>query len=218
MHGDQNDFCFTVLLAILTITAFEISCALLPATSENGSGVDPPEVITVWYCIIDNSTILRLDTGEQLDIIYTEDNTLVVTIDGSQTAIEVPRPHNEQVCSVNELPVDIVVTTPVYIYASVHNALILSITGYNIIIHLLYKKLRNPMGKLLMLYSISLAIYSGSFFMIVTFVYKFPISSNFNHLCHIVKLVCFLEQILDMRQLQLAYLHNQHISYDKVTE
>ena len=46
-----------LLLAILTITAFETSCALMPATSENGSGVDPAEVITVRYCIIDNSTI-----------------------------------------------------------------------------------------------------------------------------------------------------------------
>ena len=140
-----------LLLAILLITAFERSCALLPATSENGSGVDPPEVITVRYCIIDNSTILRLDTGEQLDIVYTEDNTPVVTTDGSQTAIEVPRPQNEQVCSVNELPVDIVITTLLNIFASVWNTVILSISGYNILIHLLYKKLRSPIGKLLML-------------------------------------------------------------------
>ena len=156
-----NEFCF--ILAILIITAFERSCALLPATSEDGSGVDPPEVITVRYCIIDNSTILKLDTGEQLDIIYTKDNTIVITTDGSQTAIEVPRLHNEQVCSVNELSVDIVVTIPVYIFLSIRLALLLSITGYNIVIHLLYKKLRNPMGKLLMLYSISLALTSGSF-------------------------------------------------------
>ena len=180
-----------LLLAILTITTFERSYALMPATSEDGSGVDPPEVITVRYCIIDNSTILRLDTGDQLDVIYTKDNTLVVTIDGSLTAIEVSRSHSEQVCSVNDLPVDIVVTTPLYIFVSMWNALILSITGYNIVIHLLYKKLRSPMGKLLMLYSISLALSSGVFFMIVTFVYKFPISSNFNHLCHLVKLVGF---------------------------
>ena len=48
-----------LLLAILIITAFERSCALMPATSENGRRVDPPEVITVRYCIIDNSTIFE---------------------------------------------------------------------------------------------------------------------------------------------------------------
>ena len=115
----------------------------------------------------------------------------MVTTDGSQTAIEVPRPQNEQVCGVNELPVDIVITTLLYIFASVWNAVILSITGYNILIHLLYKKLRSPIGKLLMLYSISLALTSGAFFMIITFVHKFPISSNFNYLCYIIKLVLF---------------------------
>ena len=78
-----------LLLAILTITAFQWSCALMPATSEDGSGVDDPDskVITLQYCIIDNSTILRLDTGDQLDIVYTEDSTLVVTMKDIQTTI-----------------------------------------------------------------------------------------------------------------------------------
>ena len=178
-----------LLLAILTITAFKWTCALMPATSEDGSGVDDPDskVITLQYCIIDNSTILRLDTGDQLDIVYTKDSTLVVTMKDSQTTIEVPRLYNEQVCSV--LPVDINISTPFYIYASVWTGLMLSLTGYNIVIHLLYKELRNPMGKLLTLYSIFLALSSGAFFMIMTFIYKFPVSNDFNHMCHFVKLV-----------------------------
>ena len=180
----------TLLLAILTIAAFQWSCALMPATSEDGSGVDDPnpKVITLRYCIIDNSTILRLDTGDQLDIVYTKDSTLVVTMKDSQTTIEVPRLYNEQVCSMDNLLVERNVPTLIYIYASVWNALMLSVTGYNIAIHLLYKKLRNPMGKLLTLYSIFLALNSVAFFMIVTFIYKFPVSNDFNHMCHIVKL------------------------------
>ena len=180
-----------LLLAILTITAFKWTCALMPATSEDGSGVDDPDskVITLQYCIIDNSTILRLDTGDQLDIVYTKDSTLVVTMKDSQTTIEVPRLYNEQVCSMDDLPVDINVSTPIYIYAAVWNALMLSVTGYNIAIHRLYKKLRDPTGQLLTLYSIFLALRSVAFFMIVTFIYKFPISSDFNYMCHIVKLV-----------------------------
>ena len=147
------------------------------------------KVITLQYCIIDNSTILRLDTGDQLDIVYTEYSTLVVTMKDSQTTIEVPRLYDEQICCINDLPVDIVVPTPIYIYLYVWLVLILTVTGYKIVIHLLYKKLNNPMGKLLMLYSIFLALFAVTFFMIVTFVYKVPISNDFNHMCYIVKLV-----------------------------
>ena len=56
------------------------------------------KVITLQYCIIDNSTILRLDTGDQLDIVYTEYSVLVVTMKDSQTTIEVPRLYDEQIC------------------------------------------------------------------------------------------------------------------------
>ena len=180
-----------LLLAILTITALQWSCALMPATSEDGSGVDDPgsKVITLQYCIIDNSTILRLDTGDQLDIVYTEDSALVVTMKDSQTTIEVPRLYDEQVCGINDSLVDIVVPILTYIYASVWNALMLSVTGCNIVIRLLYKKLHNPTGKLLMLYSTFLALRSVAFFMIVTFIYKFPISNDFKHMCHTIKLV-----------------------------
>ena len=174
-------------LAIMTTTILKWSCALIPTTSEDGSGVDSPEVTTLQYCIIDNSTILRLDTGEQLDIVYTKDSILVVTIDGCQTAVEVSRPYDELVCSMNDLPGDIGIPNSLYLTILVWTALVLAITGYNIVIHLLYKKLRNPMGKLLLLYSIFLAIVSIDHFLILTFIHKFPI--NFDHVCYTFKLV-----------------------------
>ena len=79
-------------------------------------------------------------------------------------------------------------TYMLYIYAAVWQ-MVLSITGYNITVHLLYKKLRNPMGKLLMLYSISFAINSASFFTILTIIHTFPVTSNLNYMCYIAKLV-----------------------------
>ena len=114
-----------LLLAVLTITAFQWSCALMPATSEDGSGVDDPDskVITLQYCIIDNSTILRLDTGDQLDIVYTEDSTLVVTMKGSQTTIEIPRLYDEQVYSMGGLSGDAVLPHSIYIIILVWAAL-----------------------------------------------------------------------------------------------
>ena len=178
-----------LLLVILTITAFQWSCALMPATSEDGSGVDAADskVITLQYCIVDNSTILRLDTGDQLDIVYTEDSALVVAMRDSHTTVEIPRLYDEQVCSMDNFPVDNVLPNSTYVILLVWAALLLAITSYNIAIHLLYKKLRNPMGKLLMLYSIFLAMLCVSYLLITTIIFAFPISIN--HVCHAVKLV-----------------------------
>ena len=84
-------------------------------------------------------------------------------------------------------PVDIVLPNSTYIVLLVWAALLLAITSYNIAIHLLYKKLRNPMGKLLMLYSIFLAMLCVSFLLMTTFMIAFPI--NISHVCHVVKLL-----------------------------
>ena len=175
----------TILL--LAIAFIDCSCSLTPVTSKDGSGVDTlEENITLQYCVIDNFTILRLDTGEQLDIIYTKDSILVVTTNDSQTTIAVPRLYGEPVCSMDDYPRNMLPTS-IYIVILVWTASFLSLTGYNVIKHLLYKKLHNPMGKLLMTYSIFLAINWVSFFMIITLLFKFPV--NLNHMCHIVKLI-----------------------------
>ena len=179
---------YTCSILLVVIVFLDCSCALTPVTSEDGSGVDvPEEMTTLQYCIIDNSTILRLDTGEQLDIIYTKESILVVTTNDSQTTTAVPRLYNEPVCSMNDFPRDLEVSASIYIAISVWTALFLSITGYNIIKCLLYKELHNPMGKLLMTYSFFLALHSVSFFMILMLIYKFSV--NFNIVCLIIRLM-----------------------------
>ena len=104
--------------------------------------MDVPEVITLQYCITDNSTILRLDTGEQLDIIYTEDSTLVVTMRGSQTSTAIPRSLNELFCKKDdlqdELLDDFVISLLSYIVYVTYQILMFSITSYNIVIHIIY--------------------------------------------------------------------------------
>ena len=176
----------TSSLFLVAITFLDCSCAMTPVTSEDGSGGDvPEEMATLQYCIIDNSTILRLDTGEQLDIIYTKDSILVVTTNDYQTTIAVPRLYNETICSMNGLPSTFELPSSIYITISVWTALFLSLTGYNIIKHLLYKELRNPMGKLLMTYSFFLAVKSTSFFMTLMLLYNFSVNSN--TVCLIIK-------------------------------
>ena len=44
------------------------------SNSSSSSGVRDLQVIPLHYCIIDNCTIMRVDTGETLDIIYTTDS------------------------------------------------------------------------------------------------------------------------------------------------
>ena len=185
-------YTFSILLVAIVFLGY--SCALTPVTSEDGSGVDAAEeMITLQYCIIDNSTILKLDTGEQLDIIYTKDSILVVIINDSQTTIAIPRLYNEPVCNMNNFPRDLEVSTLQYIFASVWTALILSITGYNIIKHLLYEEFHNLMGKLLMTYSFFLAVRTICFFMMLMLIHKFSINSN--TVCLIIKLLLIATNI-----------------------
>ena len=176
------------LLAIFTITFPHCSCAVIPVTSESGNGVDAvEEVVTLQYCIFNNSTILRIDTGEYLEIIHKRDSALVVTPNDLQTTMTVSRLNNEPACSMDNSPGNIIIPTFLYAYISLWLALLLSVTGYNITIHLLFKELRTSLGKLLMLYSFFLAGQSISFFMIATLMYKFLIILHY--ICYIIKMV-----------------------------
>ena len=182
------------LLAIFTIIFPPWSCVVIPVTSESGSGADAvEEVVTLQYCIINNSTILRIDTGEYLDIIYKRDSVLVVTPNDLQTTMTVSRLNNEPVCSMDNSPSNVILSTFLYVFMSVWLAILLSVTGYNIAIHLLFKELCNSLGKLLMLYSFFLAGQSISFFILTTVMYKFLISLHY--ICYIFKMVLIATDI-----------------------
>ena len=42
---------------------------------------------TLQYCLIDNCTIIGIDTGQQLDIVYTTQSLLVVTPTNGQSSM-----------------------------------------------------------------------------------------------------------------------------------
>ena len=184
--------CSVLLLAILMVTLLDRSCAQMPVTGESSSGIDTPEEATMdtWqYCIVDNSTILKLDTGEQLDIAYTSNNTLVVILNHSQTAVVLPRLYNELACSMYDSPEGLMLPTSFYIFLLIGTVIILSISGRNIVIHILYKKLNNPIGKLLLWYSIFIILRSISFFMLSILVYTLSRDFHNEHVCHLLKLI-----------------------------
>ena len=185
---------YTSSILLVAIVFFDCSCALMPVTGEDSSRVDAAEeMTTLQYCIIDNTTILRFDTDEQFDIIYTKDSILVVTTNDSQATTAVPRLYNEPVCSMNGFPRDFEVPSFIFIYITVWTALYLTITGYNIIKHLLHKELRNAMEKLLMTYSFFLALSTVSFFMTFMLIYKFSV--NHNTVCHSIKFMVIATHI-----------------------
>ena len=60
-----------LLISILTVAsgAIPLYCSDVQSSAASGSeNTDLSQFTTLQYCIIDNCTIMRIDTGQQLDI------------------------------------------------------------------------------------------------------------------------------------------------------
>ena len=94
------------------------------------------------YCLIDNCTIMRIDTGQQLDIAYTTQSHLVVTPADGQTSMLISKNKSRQLCS----PPDPVVphysggvsTVTVWV-RNILVALTAILSGYTVALFLLFK-------------------------------------------------------------------------------
>ena len=65
-----------ILITVSKVTSLHCSDQQLPASGDD----DLQQVTALHYCWVDNCTIIRLDTGEELDIVYTTDSVLVTTL------------------------------------------------------------------------------------------------------------------------------------------
>ena len=169
-------------IAVLTVangaTPLYCSDVQLPA-SGSGHDTDLSQVTTLQYCIIDNCTILRIDTGQQLDIVYTTESLLIVTPKDGHTSMVVTKIDNELPClgyhnaSDSNLNIILVVIVPL--------ALMLSFG--TLIIHLLFKDLRTSLfGQLLMFYNLAIVITGcGTAFLQLT---HYWITVNSQTICH----------------------------------
>ena len=151
----------TTITAILVVgEAMALHCSDLQSTdtagivSEDGV-VELNQVTTLQYCIINNCTIVRSDTGQQLDVIYTTDSHIVATPRDMQTALVIAKMDDELACVTPNMAAD---TNPNYILLILMVTVIVLVSGYNVIIHLMYQELRNLVGKLLMLYSFFMVV------------------------------------------------------------
>ena len=106
------------------------------------------------YCLIDNCTIMRIDTGQRLDIAYTTQNHLVVTPTNGQTSLLIHKNQHKKFCHHNSGDVSITLSIGM-IFLTVTAI----VSGYTTAVILIFKELRSTFGKLMMLYSMTCAFH-----------------------------------------------------------
>ena len=129
----------------------------------SASGMADQQVTTLQYCLIDDSTIMKTDTGEKLDIVYITDSQLIVTTLGCQTSLWIPKNNPGIMCTTEE-------DQTIGIIALILGLLVLFSIGYVLIIHLIFKELWKILGKLLIINSVVAVIvaYIANIFVIST--------------------------------------------------
>ena len=149
---------YSVLFLILFLTTSQTASFHHHCNSDVYSSAsdmaDSQQLITLPYCLIDNCTIMWIDTGKQLDIIYTTESCLIVTPKDSQTPLILTKSDPELLCSASNTSDSIIIG---YIMSSVIISLIILTSGYIAVVHLVFKELHNTFGKLVIIYNVAIA-------------------------------------------------------------
>jgi len=135
------------LLLILTVASEAEARECSSQPPDGGSGV--PDLQQVPFCFIDECTIMRTDTGQELDIVYTSDSILVVSTTGNQTSLLNINNEDQPACESTVADS----RTAEFVGLVVAGISIALVSGYIFLVHMLYEELRNMFGKLLMLYN-----------------------------------------------------------------
>ena len=178
-------YLIALLTTILTVAngATPFHCSdVQPSASGSHNTADLSQVTALRYCIIDNCTIMNVDNGEQLDIVYATESLLIVTPTHDHTSVVVAkRADDDFPCyhnyTANDSPIGELVG-PLTL-----TSLIMIVSGYILIVHLLFKELRTLFGKLLMFYSLSIVSLCTD--MIALFIMHHWIIVNSEIICYI---------------------------------
>ena len=149
-----------LLIAILTVAsgATPRYCSDVQSPADgSGHNTDLSQVTTLQYCIIDNCTIMRIDIGQQLDIIYTTENLLIVTPKDGRTSMVIAKLMDWLPC----LRYPNTTANGQVIIQLVMCSLITVVSAYILIVQLLFKKFHTLFGKLLIFYNLGLVCASG---------------------------------------------------------
>ena len=156
------------ILAVVSTGAAPIYCSDVQSPPASGShDTDPSQVVSLQYCIIDNCTIMKIDTGEQLDIVYTTESLLIVTPTDGLTSMVIAKIDDELPCLKYHSKTDgnQILFQSVGSFAFV--LLIMAMSLYILIVHLLYKKLRTLFGKLLIFHNLCIVSASISYIVLL---------------------------------------------------
>ena len=177
-----------LLITILTVTsgATPLYCSDVQSSASGSHHGDLSQVISLHYCIIDNCTIMRIDTGQQLDIVYTTESLLVVTPVDGHTSMEIAKIDDEMPCLEyhNTNGISLIAE---FLLTVILTSLMFIVSGYVFIVHLLFKELRTIFGKLLMFYSFGVMSMAASVIALVTM--HLLITVNSQTICHTTMII-----------------------------
>ena len=187
--------CSTLLLiTILTVTsgATPLYCSDVQLSASGDHHGDLSQVISLHYCIIDNCTIMRIDTGQQLDIVYTTESLLVVTPVDGHTSMEIAKIDDEMPCLEYHNTVGSSQIAE-FLVAVTLTSVMFTVSGYIFIVHLLFKELHTIFGKLLMFYSFGVMSMAASVTALVTM--HLLITVNSQMICHTTMIIFIMASV-----------------------
>ena len=175
------------LIAILTVTsgATPLYCSDVQSQANGNENTDVSQITTLQYCIMDNCTIMRIDTGQQLDIVYTTGSLLIVTTNDSQTSMVITKIDDDLPC-LKYLNTTNEIQAIQYVRSIIGLSMVVS--AYVIIVHLLFKTFCSSLfGKLLMFHNLFMVLRSIS--VTALDLMHFLIAVNSQTTCHITTII-----------------------------
>ena len=152
--------CLTLLFVVILTTVSKVislHCTdqqlpqQLPASGDD----DLQQVTTLHYCKSANCTIIILDTGEKLDIVYTTDSLTVTPPMGGHTSVMIAKDERAFDCNGHQLHVVELVLLMICL------SITMVVSGLIVALTTMLKDLCTLFGYLLMLYNIATVLYCG---------------------------------------------------------
>ena len=144
--------CLSLLFIIIITTVSEVTSLYCSDQQLPASDDDLQQVTTLQYCLVDNCNIMRIDTGEELNIVYTTDSLIVTTPTDGCTSVVIAKQEIELPC----LDVDTFPFQEIRFAVVMIAAVISTLTsGFIVVMTLVYKELRTTVGNLLMLHNLA---------------------------------------------------------------
>ena len=145
---------FLLILTTTQATSLDHHCNSDVYSSASGMD-DLQQPTTLQYCLIDNCTIIRNDTGQQLDIVYTTQSRLVVTPTDGQTSMLISKNDTELFCSTPNTTHFSTITQAIGL---IQVTLLVLVSSSIAVMRMMFKESHNTFGKLIIFYNIAKVI------------------------------------------------------------